>query len=113
LLCRHYADKIHSTLAALDEHFAGIDGVSWTHPTGGLYVWMTLPDSTDTGRQSALFAEALRRGVLYVPGDYCYPTDPTRTPPHRMIRLAVGVPNTEQIREGVARLAAAVCKVLG
>ena len=113
VLCRHYADKVHTTLSALDEHCAGIDGVSWTHPTGGLYVWMTLPEAIDTGRQSALFAEALKRGVLYVPGDYCYPVDPTRTPPSHMIRVAVGVPNPEQIREGIARLAAAVREVLG
>ena len=113
VLRRHYADKIHTTLAALDEYFAGIDGVAWTHPTGGLYVWMTLPESIDTGRQSALFAEALKLGVLYVPGDYCYPDDPTRTVPPHMIRLAVGVPNSEQIREGISRLASAVRGVLG
>lgn len=102
-----YAEKIHATLEALDEHFAGIDGVSWTHPTGGMYVWITLPESINTGRQSKLFAAALEEGVLYVPGDYCYPIDPTRTPPTNTIRLAVGVPKIEQIREGVRRLARA------
>ena len=113
VLRSHYADKIHATLAALSEHFDGIDGVSWTHPIGGLYVWLTLPESVDTGRQSRLFAEALGRGVLYVPGDYCYPDDPTRTPPKNTIRLAVGVPDIDAIREGVARLAGAVQAVLG
>lgn len=112
-LCKHYADKIHITLAAVDQHFSDIPGVTWTRPTGGMYVWLTLPESIDTGRQSKLFALALELGVLYVPGNYCYPNDPTRTPPTNTIRLAVGVPDVEQIREGVARLAQAVRGVLG
>lgn len=107
-----YAAKIKATLDALDEHFAGIDGVSWTRPTGGLYVWLTLPESVDTSKQGPLFGHAIRQGVLFVPGVYCYPNDPTRTAPTNTIRLAVGVPKADQIREGVARLAAAVKQVL-
>ena len=111
-LCKQYANKIHATLDAIDKHFSNIDGVSWTRPTGGMYIWLTLPESMDTGRKSQLFATALELGVLYVPGDYCYPSDPTRIPPKNAIRLAVGVPTIEQIREGVARLANAVTSML-
>ena len=113
VLRKAYAEKIHATLGALDACFADIAGVSWTHQTGGLYVWLTLPKSIDTGRHGKLFATALDKGVLYVPGDYCYPTDPTREAPTNTIRLAVGVPSIEKIKEGVARLADAVKQVLG
>ncbi|MGB0766954.1 MAG: PLP-dependent aminotransferase family protein [Phycisphaeraceae bacterium] len=112
VLRRAYATKIRATLDALDEHFAGVEGVSWTHPTGGLYVWLTLPESVDTSRPGPLFGHAIKQGVLFVPGAYCYPNDPTRKPPCHTIRLAVGVPGPEQIREGIGRLAAAVRRVL-
>lgn len=112
LLCQTYARKIQATLEALGEHFADVEGVSWTTPAGGMYVWLTLPESVRTSRDSALFEQALNEGVLYVPGDYCYPNDPTREPPANLIRLAVGVPNTEAIREGVARLAKALKQLI-
>ncbi|MEM6260728.1 MAG: PLP-dependent aminotransferase family protein [Planctomycetota bacterium] len=107
-----YSKKIQATLDALEEHFADLEDVSWTHPTGGLYVWLTLPEAVDTSRPGPLFGHAIKLGVLFVPGVYCYPTDPTQTAPHNTIRLAVGVPTPEQIREGIARLAKAVKQVL-
>ncbi|MBX2851846.1 MAG: PLP-dependent aminotransferase family protein [Phycisphaeraceae bacterium] len=113
VLKRAYAAKIQATLDALEEHFTGIDGVSWTDPTGGLYVWLTLPEAVDTSRPGPLFGHAIKQGVLFVPGVYCYPNDPTRTAPTNTIRLAVGVPNPKQVREGIARLAQAVGQVLG
>ena len=112
VLRQAYAAKIQATLEALEEHFADLDGVSWTHPSGGLYVWLTLPEAVNTARPGPLFGHAIKQGVLFVPGTYCYPKDLTRTPPHNTIRLAVGVPNPEQIREGIARLASAVKQVL-
>ena len=113
VLKQAYAAKIQATLDALQEHFADLEGVTWTHPTGGLYVWLTLPEAVDTSRPGPLFGHAIKQGVLFVPGAYCYPNDPTRQAPHNTIRLAVGVPNLEQIREGIARLAKAVKQVLG
>jgi len=107
-----YAAKIKATLDALDDHFAGIDAVSWTRPNGGMYVWLTLPESVDTSKGGPLFGHAIQQGVLFVPGRYCYPSDPTRTPPTNTIRLAVGVPKADQIRAGVERLAKAVKAVL-
>ena len=107
-----YRVELIEVFATGDEHFADIDGVTWTHPTGGLYVWLTLPEPVRTSRDSKLFEQALNEGVLYVPGDYCYPIDPTREAPTNLIRLAVGVPSIDAIREGVARLARAVNHVL-
>ncbi len=108
-LRRSYAIKRDAMLAALDEHLPRVTpSASWTHPTGGLYVWVALPREMDTGRQSVLFAQALENGVLYVPGEYCYGPDPTRTPPRNTLRLSFGVPSVQQIHDGIARLARAI-----
>jgi 2-aminoadipate transaminase len=109
LLRRRYAAKRDATLAALDEHLGGmLDGrVSWTRPTGGLYVYVTFPDSVDTRQGSGLFDAAVAEGVLYVPGEFCYGPDPTRTAPRNTVRLCYGKVEIAQIHEGVARLARA------
>ena len=44
-------------------------GVSWTHPEGGLFLWLTLPPSVDT---VALYDKALAAGVAYVAGSFFY-----------------------------------------
>lgn len=107
-VCAAYRAKRDAMLEALDEHLGGVEGASWTRPTGGLYVWLTLPDAIDTGRHGKLFNAALDAGMLFVPGEYCYPTDPARTIPNHTIRLSFGVPSVGQIHEGIERLAAAV-----
>src|SRR3954454_16041261 len=38
---------------------------SWTHPRGGLFIWVTLPDYIDT---TDLLARALDEHVAFVPG---------------------------------------------
>ena len=57
-----------------------------------------------TGR---LFSRAVAEGVLYVPGECCYPQEgcPRR---RNMLRLSFGVPSVEEIRRGVESLARAV-----
>lgn len=112
-LQKRYAEKCAATLNALQREFADMrDAVTWTQPTGGLYVWLTLAEDIDASRESALFAGAIAEGVLYVPGAYCYPADAERRVPMNTIRLSFGVPSIEQIEQGVQRLARAVrgCK---
>lgn len=108
-LRRAYAEKRDVMLEALERHMP--EGVTWTRPIGGLYVWLTLPAEVDTGRAGPLFAEKLRHGVLAVPGEYCYPDDPTRTIPRHHLRLTFGVATIEQIQEGIARLGRALSAV--
>ena len=45
------------------------EGVSWTHPEGGLFLWLTLPPSIDT---VALYDKAIAAGVTYVAGSFFY-----------------------------------------
>ena len=43
--------------------------VSWTYPEGGLFLWLTLPETVDT---VALYDRALSAGVAYVAGSFFY-----------------------------------------
>jgi 2-aminoadipate transaminase len=106
-----YRDKLTAMLAAADAFLGPLDGVSWLPPQGGLYVWLRLPEYIDTGMEGALFAAAVREGVLYVPGEYCYPTlgQPVC---HNTMRLSFGVQSCEKIREGVEMLGRAIAAVM-
>ena len=112
-ICRGYAAKRDAMLEALDTHLGGREGIAWTRPTGGLYVWLTLPPGADTSPDGPLWTAAMDEGVLYVPGAYCYGPDPSRRPPTHAMRLCYGVADAAQIREGIARLARAVDRVAG
>lgn len=82
-------------LAALAEHFPS--DAAWTHPSGGFYVWVTLPEYFDT---PTLLAAAVERRVAYVPGSAFYPDDRGR----ERMRLAFSFPTEDRIEEGVRRL---------
>src|SRR5690606_12906440 len=50
-----YRARRDAMLAALARHMP--DGVSWTRPDGGMFVWVTLPEGLDG---AALLAESLK-----------------------------------------------------
>ncbi len=97
-----YVKKASVMLRALDKHFAGIDGVSWSHPEGGMFLWLRLPEILDT---VDLIPAAVGEGVAYVVGT-CFYTDGSGR--HEM-RLNYSYPTEEQIRKGI-RLLADICK---
>ena len=80
-------------------------------PQGGLYVWLRLPESVDTGLSGPLFARALAEGVLYVPGEYCYPPE-GRPRPRNMLRLSFGAVTCRELVRGVRALAGAIRQVV-
>lgn len=107
-----YRRKRDAMLEALEAEFAGFEGgVSWTVPTGGLFVWFAAPEGIDTGKDGPLFGRCLERGVLYVPGRYAFADEPG-PPPTNFARLCFGVPSEPDLREGVRRLAAALADCL-
>jgi len=75
--------------------------VTWTHPQGGLFLWVHFPAAIDV---RALFDEALRRNVAFVPGEAFY-TVPNPPP---TARLNFSCMNEERIGEGIRRLGEAV-----
>jgi 2-aminoadipate transaminase len=110
-LCRHYQVKQAAMLAAAERWFSDLDGVRWQHPSGGLYVWMQVPEGIDTRPGGALFEAASREGVLYVAGGYCYP--PEGAPVHEnTMRLSFGVQSPEKIDQGMEALSRALRLVM-
>ena len=101
----------HLISLAAEEFLGPIGGIEWVRPSGGLYVWLRLPESLDTGLDGPLFPRALAEGVLYVPGEYCYPAE-GQTRPRNMLRLSFGAVTCEELRQGVRALAAAICQVV-
>ena len=72
------------------------------------WVWVTLPEGMDTGKDGELFNTALAQGMLYVSGEYCFGPDPRRQTPRNQLRLTYGTVDEAAIEEGIARLAKAV-----
>ena len=107
-----YRRKCAVFLAALDESIGGLDSeVRWTHPEGGLFVWMTVPEGLDTGFDGPLFPRSVREGVLYVPGEFAFADEPAPRPRNH-IRLTFGVPSEAELVEGARRLGAALSACL-
>ena len=90
-----YRGRRDAMLRALDEHMP--DGVTWSRPDGGFFVWITLPDSVDGAR---LFDEAAEHGVIFFPGQWFFPTRDTE----HMIRLSFSTVPEDRIELGVQRL---------
>jgi 2-aminoadipate transaminase len=82
-------------LDALAEHFPR--EASWTHPRGGLFIWVTLPDYIDT---TDLLARALQEHVAFVPGRAAFVDGRGGS----AMRLNFSGVSEDEIREGVRRI---------
>lgn len=94
-LYRERRDAMLSSLAAQ------LPEATWTHPDGGFYVWLTLPEGLDA---KAMLPRAVTERVAYVPGTAFF-ADGTG---HGHVRLSYCYPDPERIREGVRRFAGVV-----
>ena len=92
-----YRERRNAMLAALEEFFPAES--SWTHPTGGFFVWVTLPRYVDTPQ---LLSMALDAGVTFVPGDGCYPS--VSGMGSNCMRLAFCYEDPADLREAIRRL---------
>ncbi len=72
--------------------------------SGGLYIWLSLPDTIDTGPQGEVFQRGLEEKVLYVPGAICYSPDRFESVRSSSMRLSFGMIDEEQLKEGCKRL---------
>lgn len=110
-LCREYHAKLKAMLDASEKHLAPLPGVEFLRPEGGLYVWLKVPAEIDTGPEGQLFDLALEEGILYVPGQYCFPAEGMPAA-RNTIRLSFGVQTPERIREGIEALARAIGRAI-
>ena len=95
-----YRERRDMMLESLDEFFP--PQVKWTHPKGGLFLWITLPEEGDSLK---LLEMAVKQNVAFVPGDgfFVNPQDGKRH-----LRLNFSNASPEKIREGIYRLSLAV-----
>lgn len=87
--------KLDVMIEALRAQFGA--AAQFDDPAGGIFLWVTLPDSVDTTRLTQV---ALQSGVAINPGAE-WTTDGGQT----RVRLCFAHPSENVIREGVARLA--------
>ncbi|MHA6262993.1 aminotransferase-like domain-containing protein [Arenibacterium sp. CAU 1754] len=97
-LRRTYSARRDHMLAALETHMP--DGVSWTRPEGGMFIWLTLPVHLDG-------AEVLKRSletqrVAFVPGRAFYADGSGGN----TLRLSFSLADEATIDEGIRRLGA-------
>jgi 2-aminoadipate transaminase len=101
LIRQVYRERRDAMLQALHQYFP--PEVTWTHPQGGLFLWVTMPEGTDS---QALFRAALAEDVAFVPGDCFYASPEAEGDRHMRLNFSHSQP--EQIREGIRRLSIAV-----
>jgi 2-aminoadipate transaminase len=107
-----YRRKCEVFLAALEKYVRPVDAeIHWTHPKGGLFVWLTVPEGLDTSLDGPLFPHCVQKGVIYVPGDHAFAPEPVPVPRNH-IRLTFGVPDEVELIEGTRRLGQALCACL-
>ena len=85
-------EKRDAVFAALEE--SGSDICTWSHPIGGLFVWVGFPPDVDRGKLAELMAE---KNILYAPGSVFH----IRGEDVPFLRLAFGFIALEDIRDGI------------
>jgi DNA-binding transcriptional MocR family regulator len=93
-----YHERKNAMLTALNEY---LPDLTWTDPTGGFYVWVTLPEQLDS---KAMLPRAVKELVAYTPGTAFYADDDGR----QHMRLAFCYPTPDNIRVGIRRLATVI-----
>ncbi|MEB0138183.1 MULTISPECIES: PLP-dependent aminotransferase family protein [unclassified Undibacterium] len=91
-----YAGQCAVMLDALSRHFPV--GVEWTHPEGGMFIWVTLPAHIDSKQ---LLDEAIQQNVAFVPGGPFYANEGEKN----TLRLSFVTVSPERINEGIEKLA--------
>lgn len=94
-----YRQRRNAMVAALETMMPA--GVSFTRPQGGLFLWVTLPERI---KALELLKRCLDQNVAFVPGDSFFPNGGVEN----TLRLNYSNMPEERIREGIARLAAAI-----
>lgn len=97
VIIKAYREKRDFMLAMLEKYMPKLPGLKWTHPQGGLFLWVTLPESIDTAE---MFHSAIEKQVAYVVGTAFYPDGGGRN----SFRMNFSYSSKAEIEEGVKRL---------
>jgi len=96
-----YRRKRDAMIAALERYMPSEEGIGWTRPEGGLFLWVRLPEGTDT---EEMFPRALEHKVAYVIGR-AFHVDGSG---QNTMRLSFSVNPEAEIEEGIKRLSEVV-----
>ena len=91
-----YRSKRDLLLGLLEEHMP--EGVKWTHPEGGLFLFLTMPEGFDAVK---FYDKALDAGVAYVAGEFFHPDGSGKN----TMRMNFSFMSPQKITEGVKLLA--------
>ena len=91
-----YRSKRDLLLSLLEEHMP--EGVRWTHPEGGLFLFLTMPEGFDAVK---FYDKALDAGVAYVAGEFFHPDRSGKN----TMRLNFSFMSPQRITEGIKLLA--------
>lgn len=99
-----YRARRDAMLEALQAHMP--DGVSWTEPEGGMFIWVTLPDTLDGADLLKQSLESER--VAFVPGHAFFADGSGRN----TLRLSYSTSTEGKIAEGIERLGQLITRAL-
>ena len=91
-----YKGKRDLLLGLLEEHMP--EGVKWTHPEGGLFLFLTMPEGFEAVK---FYDKALDAGVAYVAGEFFHPDGSGKN----TMRMNFSFMSPQKISEGVKLLA--------
>ena len=97
ILRERYHAKRDAMIAALEKYMPIEEGITWTRPDGGLFLWVRLPEVIDT---EEMFPRALEYKVAYVIGRAFYVDGGGKN----TMRLSFSVNSEDEIEEGIKRL---------
>lgn len=95
---RAYSARRDRMLACLKQHMP--EGVRWTRPDGGMFIWLTLPPSLDGAELLAKSLDSQR--VAFVPGRAFFADGSNGN----TLRLSFSLADEATIDEGIRRLGA-------
>jgi DNA-binding transcriptional MocR family regulator len=91
-----YKARRDALLAALGRYMPA--WVSWTHPQGGMFVWVTLPQWLNA--VELLLRAVLEARVAFLPGAVCYADGSG----HNTFRLSFSLTDVDRMDKGIQRL---------
>jgi 2-aminoadipate transaminase len=96
-----YYRKRNIMLEVFDAEMPKLEGLKWTRPQGGLFLWVCLPEHMSTVE---LFPKAIEKKVAYVVGTAFHCDGKGQN----CMRINFSYASEEQIKEGAKRLAALI-----
>ncbi len=100
-----YREKKEAMIRALERHMPDEEGLRWTNPDGGLFIWVWLPEGVDA---EEMLGRAIEHRVAYVPGSAAYVDGDGKN----TMRLSFSLCTPAEIDEGIRRLADVVSETI-